>query len=133
MPQPSEGAVVSPGRPSFTWGAASFAFVLKSFTIADDRSVRVSRDRRGGRVRRSNGGMANTRFPYPRNHQGPAAVRRLLNNSCGVLRRSGTVEIHRSAHSTNAGGLSLRMIVPRKTPSSWRSVAVAPRAASRVA
>jgi hypothetical protein len=40
---------------------------------------------------------------------------------------------HRSAHSTYAGGISLRTIITRKMRSSWRSVAVPARAASTVA
>src|SRR5689334_4290100 len=42
-------------------------------------------------------------------------------------------EIHRSAHSTNAGGTSLRTIITRKMRSSWSSAALPARAASSVA
>ena len=131
MPQASEQGAVSAGRPSFTGGTASFAFVLQSFTIAQDRALRARRHRHGGGVRR-NGGMADTRFQGPRNHDPPSAVRRLLNNRRGVFCRSGTVETHRSAHSTNAGGISSRTIITRKMRSSWSSVAVPARAVSRV-
>jgi hypothetical protein len=63
-----------------------------------------------------------TTFPY-----------RLLQTRRGVCRLGRGFEVHRSAHSTKAGGTSLRTIMTRSTRSSRRSVAVPRRAAATVA
>ena len=65
-----------------------------------------------------------------RNWQGQAASGGVL-ESCHGLLGVGRVS-HRSTHSTNAGGISLRTIITRAMRSSCRSVAVPSLAASSV-
>ena len=53
-------------------------------------------------------------------------------NRRGVFRSTPTGAIHRSTHSTNAGGTSFRTIMTRKIRSSRNSVAMPSRAAAMV-
>jgi hypothetical protein len=108
------------GRPATTAAtlarrAAALALVLDPFTIQGRAWGRIDMGR-GSQVRsldRSSG-------------VGGASLECAGNHLAGILRR------HRSTHSTNAGGTSLRTIMTRKTRSSRNSAAMPTRAAARV-
>ena len=78
------------------------------------------------------GGWASAFLECTRDHHRRAAPFRVDKKGRGVFRRTLTRATHRSTHSTNAGGISLRTIVTRRIRSSRNSVAMPSRAAATV-
>src|SRR5438093_15519 len=114
--------------PALARRPAPLTLVLELRAIGLD-AWRVRRRRVGKDSRWASDWVARPRFAGARNHHGVAVALRLLKPHGG---RFGRGLRHRSAHSTNAGGTSLRTIITRRMRSSRSSVPVPRRAASTV-
>ena len=126
------------GTNAFAWRAASFTFSFEALTVWDRWRSSARRERLSRRVRLPHivsagqwtGGQASTRLVRARDQRGAADPCRLLKDR---FRRPGqSLSTHRSVHSTNAGGISLRTIMTRRMRSSRSRVADPSRAASTV-
>jgi hypothetical protein len=112
--------------------AASIALVFVTFAIGHTGRLTVMRHRQLGPVGRSGCRKASASLPRARNQHGQSALSCLLKKDRGLFCRRPRHGIHRSAHSTNAGGISLRTIMTRRIRSSRSSVTVPRRASSIV-
>jgi hypothetical protein len=111
---------------TLTRRAAALALEYQSFATGDDGRTTVTF------IGRAVPRIAPPRFQRTRNRHGRAAPSRLLKKRRGVFCRRSSQEFHRSTHSTNAGGISLRTTMTRRMRSSRSSVTVPTRAASIV-
>jgi hypothetical protein len=114
-PQPPTDRPATPAA-ALARRAAALALALEPFTIEwrGRRRVAMGRGSQARGLDRPSGGRARAPLESARNHL------------ASILR------IHRSAHSTNAGGSSLRTIMTRKMRSSRNSVAMPTLAAATV-
>ena len=135
-----EQAIPQP-RPERPWPPAAslarcapaFALALETFLIGCHDCPRVANGNLASRHRwQRRRSTTEPRFECTRNHYRRAAPFRMDKNRRGVLRSTLTGAIHRSTHSTNAGGISFRTIMTRKIRSSRNSVAMPTRAAPMV-
>jgi hypothetical protein len=123
----------SPPAASLARCAPAFALVLETLLIG----CRDCRPSAGGRVNRHRWERGrSTTDPHVEctgNHRRRAVPLRVDEKRRGVFRSTLTGAIHRSTHSTNAGGISFRTIMTRKIRSSRNSVETPTRAAAMVA
>jgi hypothetical protein len=112
--------------------AAAVVLVLQTFEFrSNDRMRMVGDDDVSARAQWRD--WASDAFlECTRNQHRRAAPFRLDKKRRGVFRRTLTRAIHRSTHSTNAGGISFRTIMTRKIRSSRNRVAMPSRAAAMV-
>jgi len=110
--------------------AAAFARVLETFAVS--RCTRIARDSRVNPLTRWSGWSAGVYLEGTGNQYWRAVASSLLKVRNGVFRLRRRFGFHRSIHSTNAGGTSLRTIITRRMRSSRSIVAVPTRAASTV-
>jgi hypothetical protein len=131
LPQPRTKC---PGPPAGARArrAAAFALVFQTSEVGSNHRMRVVGDDHV-RARAHWGGSARgALLECTRDQHRPPAPLCLDKKRRGVFRRTLTRAIHRSTHSTNAGGISFRTIMTRRIRSSRNSVAMPSRAAATV-
>jgi hypothetical protein len=112
--------------------AAAFARVLETLDVRRNNGVRMVGEDYDSASAQSGSWASGAFLECTRNQHRQAAPCRLDKKRRRLFGRTVTRAIHRSTHSTNAGGISFRTIMTRRIRSSRNSAAMPSRAAAIV-